>query len=176
MRIEPATDTPGSDEPVGFDAFYRRNLPVVYGYVLRLCGGRIDQAQDLTQETWLSFVDHMRAGHSAMPDVRWLIAVARSRYIDQWRRQRRLDSKLRLAWAAGRTQDSVEDTDPTSAELSEHLACLSADHRLVLTLRYIDGLGVPEVADLIDRTTTATYSLLARARDDLRVRATGETQ
>ncbi len=173
MRIERATDTPDSDEPLGFDAFYRRNLPVVYGYVLRLCGGRIDQAQDLTQETWLSFVDHMRAGHGEIPDVRWLIAVARSRYIDQWRRQRRLDNKLRLAWAAGRAND-VADADPTHAELSEHLASLSPDHRLVLTLRYIDGFGVPEIAGLIDRTTTATYSLLARARDDLRLRATGD--
>jgi DNA-directed RNA polymerase specialized sigma24 family protein len=45
----------------------------------------------------------------------------------------------------------------------------------VLTLRYIDGLTVPEIADLIARTTTATYSLLARARDDLRLRAAGET-
>jgi DNA-directed RNA polymerase specialized sigma24 family protein len=64
--------------------------------------------------------------------------------------------------------------EPTDTELSDHLASLCADHRLVLTMRYIDGLGVPEIAGLIGRTTTATYSLLARARDDLRVRAAGE--
>jgi RNA polymerase sigma-70 factor, ECF subfamily len=172
MSVERASNTPSSDEALGFDAFYRRNLPVVYGYLLRLCGGRIDQAQDLTQETWLTFVDHLRAGHGAMPDVRWLITVARSRFIDEWRRERRLDHKLSLAWAAERAGD--DGGEPTESELSDHLASLCADHRLVLTMRYIDGLGVPEIAGLIGRTTTATYSLLARARDDLRVRAAGE--
>jgi DNA-directed RNA polymerase specialized sigma24 family protein len=120
MRIERASNTPNSYESLGFDAFYRCNLPVVYGYLLRLCGGRIDQAQDLTQETWLSFVDHVRAGHGALVDVRWLITVARSRYIDQWRRQRRLEHKLGLAWAAGRKEGATDDADPTQDDLSEH--------------------------------------------------------
>ena len=176
MSIERASDMPNSYESLGFDGFYRLNLPVVYGYLLRLCGGRIDQAQDLTQETWLSFVDHVRAGHGATPDIRWLITVARSRYIDQWRRQRRLDHKLSLAWSAERSGEVGDDADPSHAELLGHLASLCAEHRLVLTLRYIDGLGVPEIAGLIKRTTAATYSLLARARHDLRLRATGESQ
>lgn len=174
--IEPSSSTPDSYESLGFEGFYRLNLPVVYGYLLRLCGGRIDQAQDLTQETWLSFVDHVGAGHGATTDVRWLIAVARSRWIDQWRRQRRLEHKLSLAWAADRGDDVDGGGEPTHTELCDHLASLTADHRLVLTLRYIDGLSVPEIAGLVARTTAATYSLLARARHDLRLRATGAPQ
>ena len=175
MWIEPRSSTPGSVESLGFDEFYRLNLPVVYGYLLRLCGGRIDQAQDLTQETWLSFVDHVRAGHGGTADVGWLITVARSRYIDQWRRHRRLSHNLSLAWASDRASDVEPGDDPMCGELGEHLASLAAEHRLVLTLRYIDGLGVAEIAQLVARTTTATYSLLARARQDLRLRAAGAT-
>ncbi|MEO8264612.1 MAG: sigma-70 family RNA polymerase sigma factor [Ilumatobacteraceae bacterium] len=176
MRTERASQTPPEPHSaLGFEAFYRRNLPVVYGYLLRLCGGRTDRAQDLTQDTWLSFVDHQRAGHGEVADVRWLITVARSRYIDLWRRQRRLDHNLGLAWASERSGDVPDAGEPTQTELCDHLASLNTDHRLVLTLRYIDGFSVPEVASLIDRTTTATYSLLARARHDLRLRATGET-
>ena len=33
-----------------------------------------------------------------------------------------------------------------------------------LTLRYLDGLSVPEVADELDRTVHATEALLVRAR------------
>ena len=173
MGIE-RSESPNSYSMLGFDTFYRRNLPVIYGYLLRLCGGRVDQAQDLTQETWLSFVNHVHADPEIAVDVRWLVTVARCRFIDQWRRQRRLDHNLSLAWAAERGTD-VEDADePTSTELLDHLVSLVADHRLVLTLRYIDGFSVPEVATLIERTTTATYSLLARARHELKLRAAGE--
>ena len=38
---------------VPFDEFYDRALPVVYGYLLRLCGGDADEAWDLTQDSWM---------------------------------------------------------------------------------------------------------------------------
>jgi RNA polymerase sigma-70 factor (ECF subfamily) len=41
---------------------------------------------------------------------------------------------------------------------------LGPQHRLALTLRYLDGLPVPEVARLLDRTLHATEALLVRAR------------
>ena len=34
-----------------------RALPVVYGYLLRLCGGDRDEAWDLTQDSWLTVID-----------------------------------------------------------------------------------------------------------------------
>ena len=44
------------------------------------------------------------------------------------------------------------------------LGRLGAHHRAVLTLRYLDGLPVPEVARHLDRTLHATEALLVRAR------------
>jgi len=41
-------------------------------------------------------------------------------------------------------------------------------HRLVLVLRYVEDLSVPSVAETIGRNLTATNSLLARARAELR--------
>ena len=37
-------------------------------------------------------------------------------------------------------------------------------HRAALTLRYLDGLSVPEVAEHLGRTVHATEALLVRAR------------
>ena len=39
---------------------------------------------------------------------------------------------------------------------------LGAHHRAALTLRYLDGLSVPEVADHLGRTLHATEELLVR--------------
>jgi RNA polymerase sigma-70 factor, ECF subfamily len=44
------------------------------------------------------------------------------------------------------------------------LGRLGAHHRAALTLRYLDGLPVPEVAQHLDRTVHATEALLVRAR------------
>ena len=41
---------------------------------------------------------------------------------------------------------------------------LGPHHRAALTLRYLDGLSVPEVADHLGRGVHATEALLVRAR------------
>jgi len=60
-----------------FDAFYDRALPVVYGYLLRLCGGDRDDAWDLTQESWIAVVDRLAQGQTDKATIGFLLSVAR---------------------------------------------------------------------------------------------------
>src|SRR5690349_7133073 len=129
MTIEPIPQQRKFGE-LGFDAFYRHNLSIVYGYSLRLCGGSVERAQDLTQEAWEAFVDQVRTGRADRLDVRWLIAVARNRYIDQWRRTRNLETKLGLVWNA--TRDCDNDDSVTREQVLEQLGELDEEHRIVL--------------------------------------------
>jgi len=50
------------------------------------------------------------------------------------------------------------------------LAGLGPHHRAVLTLRYLDGLPVREVAEQLDRTPGAVEALLTRAKAAFRAR------
>ena len=50
---------------------------------------------------------------------------------------------------------------------------LGAHHRSALTLRYLDGLSVPECAAVLDRTVHATEALLVRAKRAFRARLRG---
>jgi RNA polymerase sigma-70 factor (ECF subfamily) len=149
--------------PDAFGAFYRAHLPDVYGYLLRLCAGDKAQAEDLTQDVWVALVEELRRGHTDRADVRWLIAVARSRFLDHARRERRGLAKLALI-----RRDDPADVEPRSDEVLDRLAGLQPLHRAVLVLRYVDGLPVPQVAETIGRGLTGTNSLLARARAELR--------
>jgi RNA polymerase sigma-70 factor (ECF subfamily) len=151
--------------PDCFSEFYRMHLPSVYGYLLRLCAGDRSQAEDLTQDVWVALVDDLNRGHLERADVRWLLRVARSRFIDQARRERVVRSKLLLLL---RTTDDRDDVEPSSSNVLGNLVALQPLHRAVLILRYVDALPVPEVAAAIGRSLTATNSLLARARADLR--------
>ena len=73
----------------------------------------------------------------------------------------------KLALAPAGTDDRGHDVDERFERSArrEVLDELGADHRAALTLRYLDGLSVPEVADQIATATVhATEALLVRAR------------
>jgi RNA polymerase sigma-70 factor, ECF subfamily len=144
-------------------AIYDRALPEVYGYLLGRCHDRAT-AEDLTSETFLAAV---RAPGDAPLSVPWLIGVARHKLADHWRRRAR-DERLRE-----RVGEPPEPEDPWDAHLdavraADVLHGLGGHHRAALTLRYVDGLSVPEVAGVLDRTVHATEALLVRARKAFR--------
>jgi len=146
---------------VALCVLYDRALPQVYGYLVKRCGSS-PVAEDLTSETFMAAVDAVRRGR--VPDLTeaWLIAVARHKLVDHWRREAREESKLALA----ADDDTIDDWDVRLDALRarDTLAGLGPVHRTALTLRYLDGLPVPEVAALLDRTVHATEALLVRAR------------
>jgi RNA polymerase sigma-70 factor, ECF subfamily len=133
----------------------------VYGYLVQRCGS-VAVAEDLASETFMAAVDAVQ--RDAVPNltIAWLVGVARHKLVDHWRREAREEAKLALASDADTIDEWDEQLDAMRAR--EVLAGLSAHHRIALTLRYLDGLPVPEVAELLDRTLHATEALLVRAR------------
>jgi RNA polymerase sigma-70 factor, ECF subfamily len=140
-------------------ALYDEALPQVYGYLLSRCGQQA-LAEDLTAETFLAAVDTVRRDQPI--SIAWLVGVARHKLVDHWRRLAREERSLALVPAEAEPpwEDSVLDAVTARAVLER----LGPQHRLALTLRYLDGLPVPEVARLLDRTLHATEALLVRAR------------
>jgi RNA polymerase sigma-70 factor (ECF subfamily) len=149
-------------------ALYDTALPQVYGYFLPRCGSPT-AAEDLTAETFLAAVDAVR--RRTVPDltVAWLIGVARHKLVDHWRRVEREDRRLHAVAAVTEDADDPWDEHIDAAVAHLVLDQLSANHRLVLTLRYLDGLPVPEVADHLGRTVPATDALLMRAKAAFRL-------
>lgn len=135
---------------------YDEALPQVYGYLLSRCGQRA-VAEDLTAETFLAAV-----GAETEVSVPWLIGVARHKLVDHWRRQSREERSLAEVGPAA--EPPWEDCVLDAVTAHEVLGRLGPHHRAALTLRYLDGLPVPEVARLLDRTLHATEALLVRAR------------
>ena len=151
--------------PAGFTRFYRSNLPTVFGYLLRLCGGDRSLAEDLTQDSFLVFTRAISKGQADTADIRWLLTVARHKYVDHFRRDELSKRYLRLASSV---PEQAADSTPTRSDVLEHVALLEPVPRMVLMLRYVDGMPAESIAREIGRSVPATYSLLARARRDLR--------
>jgi RNA polymerase sigma-70 factor (ECF subfamily) len=151
---------------------YDRALPQVYGYLLPRCGSP-PVAEDLTAETFLAAVTALQRGTVGSVTVGWLVGVARHKLVDHWRRLAREERKLALAHDEAAVSDDPWDAHLDAAVARDVLGELGAHHRAALTLRYLDGLGVAEVADHLGRTLHATEALLVRARSAFR-RAYGE--
>jgi RNA polymerase sigma-70 factor (ECF subfamily) len=152
-----------ADHGTALLALYDRALPQVYGYLRPRCGNDT-LAEDLTAETLLAAVTSVERGAVVEVTTGWLVGIARHKLVDHWRRAEREERKLQMV------HDPADDTDdPWDAQLdATHaravLAELAPQHQSALTLRYLDGLPVAEVAESLGRTVHATEALLVRAR------------
>jgi len=150
-------------------AIYRRALPQVYGYLLPRCGSTV-LAEDLTAETLMAAVAAVKQDRvgAAEVTVAWLVGVARHKLADHWRRaareQRGLAEVAVLAAEADDPWDEHLDVQVAHAALAR----LPGPQRAALTLRYLDGRPVAEVAGYLGRSVHATETLLVRARSALR--------
>jgi RNA polymerase sigma-70 factor, ECF subfamily len=159
----------GEQQPVGADqgpvllALYDRALPEVYGYLVSRCGDAA-VAEDLTAETFLAAVTAVQRHRVPQLTTAWLVGVARHKLVDHWRRVGREERKLALVAQQPELVEDPWDARLDVAEARSVLSRLGASHRCVLTLRYLDGLRVPEVAEEMGRTVHATEALLVRAR------------
>ena len=141
-------------------ALYDEALPHVYGYLVRRCDSPAT-AEDLTAETFLAAASSVQRGDAV--NVPWLIGTARHKLVDHWRRQARQRAALEELWE--HAEPAADSNDPIDTlHVRDTLARLTPHHRAALVLRYVDGLGVPEVAALLEKSVHATESLLVRAK------------
>ena len=117
------------------------------GYLRRRMQSLPDDMEDLVQETLLAL--HLQRGthDPALPVSRWVLAIARHKLVDLWRRRGR----------QGALHDPLDDLDdaamPAAAEegsarrdLVKLLDDLPAAQRLAIVLTKIEGLSVAEAA------------------------------
>ena len=165
------SSVPAADQGPQLLALYDRALPQVYGY-LRVRVRDDAVAEDLTADTFLAAVDAVKRRAVPEMSVAWLVGVARHKLVDHWRKTAREERSLALAHD---DDDVVDDDELRFDRMRAHevLAELAPQHRAALTLRYLDGLPVPAVAEHLDRTVHATEALLVRARNAFRKRYGG---
>ena len=140
---------------------YERAVGDVYGYLVRRCPSPA-VAEDLTSETFLAAA---RAAHQGTTElsVPWLIGTARHKLVDHWRSEGRHRRALEELYEG--TDEPVDSHEPVDAiHVRDVLSRLTPTHRAALTLRYLDGLPVEQVATLLERSVHATESLLMRAK------------
>lgn len=156
-------------DAAAFDAVYDAFHARLYNFLARLSGSR-DVAEDLTEETWLRLVRHVRR---LDPETRlgpWLFTVARHLHAS-YRRSRVIEDShaagLLGLWPSGSRRPSpLEAAEASEGQrrLVVALASLPVPYREALLLVAVEGLGPGEAARECGITPEAMRQRLHRAR------------
>lgn len=145
---------------------YDDHVDAVYSYARNRVGA--DTAEDVTSEVFMAAARMYRAGRDAEVTIAWLIGVTRNRVIDRWRMSARHATKAHLLppLTSSLPPDWIEDV--RSDRVLEVMEGLNPRHRQLLTLHYVHGLPVKQIARRLGETDSAIESALKRGRDAFR--------
>lgn len=149
---------------------YEALSPALYHYAYRLLGNTAD-AEDIVAETFHRLLLALRHGNGPRQHLSaYLYRIAHNLITDRYRRRPLPDMPLDEA-----REESGEDSPEVSAPI--HLAQdraraalwkLTPDQRLVISLKYLEGLSNEEIAVALGKPIGAVKSLQHRALESLR--------
>lgn len=135
------------------------------GFLLALCCGKRDDADDIAQETlvkaYLSSVGYRDEGKFRA----WLFKIARNTFLNHKASTRTLDD---ISAARSVASAATADSAFRHQELYMALATLSPKERSAVVMFYMSGYSVKEIADITDCTVDAVKKQLSRGRDNLK--------
>ncbi len=162
-----ATEAPSV--PLTFDEMFSRFHAPIYGYILGIVGN-VEQAQDLTQDTFVKAFKALPATHDPILPA-WLYRIATNTALDALR-HRRLLSWLPFAPGAEEYLPSEAPDVPSSIAESEAvrlaLACLTPPQRACLLLRAHEGFTLDEIAVALRMSKGNVKMTLHRAKERFR--------
>jgi RNA polymerase sigma-70 factor (ECF subfamily) len=156
-------------EPAAVRVLLDDHLPTVYGFVLARVGGDESVAEDLMQETLIEGVRSAASFRGESTLTTWLCTIARRRVARHYERERKQEVAARgLELVRDEPEPDLETEWQRRDEVIRALGSLTAVHRQVLVLKYLDGLSVEEIGREIGRPRVQVQSLLQRARESFR--------
>jgi RNA polymerase sigma-70 factor (ECF subfamily) len=170
-----------------FEALVRRYQGWVFTLALRMLGDR-SEAEDRAQETFLRAYRGLRRFRGESRFSTWLYAIATRQCLNQLAGRRR--RPLQRGPVGSRSSHAEDDPPalvdrladqapradalPQQAEFARlvqaELANLTAEHRIILILRDIQGLSYGEIAEVLRLEPGSIRSRLHSARVEMRAR------
>ena len=153
-------------DPAALGVLYDQYSGKIYSYIYHRVG-QVELAEDLTAQVFMRMLEAVSSGRSWQSSFSgWLYRIAHNLVIDHYRRRGRA------------TFVDIDDASPISSEaepfevvearlngerIQAALSRLTDEQAEVITLRFIEGLNIAEVAALMDKTEGAVKALQYRA-------------
>jgi RNA polymerase sigma-70 factor, ECF subfamily len=146
----------------------REHYALVYRYAYRLCGSA-EEAEDLTQQAFLTAHRRLHQLRDANSAKSWLCAILRNTFLTRVTSQRALQMvPLHGFWDPVQEQSAPPNFD--SNELQQVLNELPEEFRTPLILYYFEEFSYRQIAEQMAVPIGTVMSRLARAKTHLRRR------
>jgi RNA polymerase sigma-70 factor, ECF subfamily len=165
-RLKLALNQALTGDAQAFAELVRQHQRMVFSIAYHFLQDR-SLAEDLAQEVFLELFQSIDRIQSPAHLTYWLRKVTSNRCIDQGRKkQRRREMALE---EAPEPVTASGQTDPMLLErLQQSLATLPEKQRLVVIMRFQEGLGPAEIAEVLEMPVNTVKSTLHRSLADLR--------
>ncbi|MFF9562201.1 RNA polymerase sigma factor [Leifsonia sp. NPDC014704] len=153
--------------PARVDAVWRIDGARVVATLAKVTGD-VGLAEDLAQEALVEALNQWPRDDVPENPGGWLVAVAKRRAIDHWRRRERLDDRYRAI--AATLEETGEDAwEPIDDDVLRLVftAChpaLSREGQVALTLRVVAGLSTAEIARMYFVPVATVQQRIVRAK------------
>lgn len=148
---------------------YRKYQPLIFNFVKSQISN-YQTAEELTQDIFIDFIEALRDFRFQSSLKTFLFSIARHKIVDQIRKRKiknilfsKLPSYIVESLKVVFIDEEI-DKKELKEKISKVLDYLPNDYRVILRLKYIDGVKIKEIADKLKMNFKATESLLFRAR------------
>ena len=150
-----------------FIAHVEREQEALRGFLLALCCGNKGDADDLAQDTlvkaYLSLAGYQDKGKFRS----WLFKIAHNTFLNHKASCRTMES---IDGARTLISSTAADSSFEHQDLYLALRTLPPKERSAITLYYMNGYSIKEIATITDTSQDAVKQQLSRGRDKLKAR------
>lgn len=161
-----------------FETLFNDHFHSVYHYVYYMVANKND-AEDMTQEIFIKIANSYDPNNEIEAKKAWIYTIARRTVIDFIRKKKtkkyltfwknHIPEDLEVSDELGATPEGVLLEKEQNQSLYQLLDLLPEKMRTVVYLRYIQGLSVSEVAELLDMTNNNVSVIQNRALAKLKI-------
>lgn len=157
-----------------FDDLMARYQKLVYKVALGYSRSR-EEALDVTQNVFLRAYEKLRLLRENGNFKAWILSITFHESVNWFRKQRRHDDHDPLEsddylTAADISQEDTVIRRERAAYLLQSLSCLNPRHRLVVILRFYEGMSLKDIGEVAGCSEPVIKNILYRSLDKLRQR------
>lgn len=154
------------------EALYRENYPIVYGYLLSLCGDSA-LAEELTAEVFCKAIERVEQYDPKYKASTWLCTIGRNLFFNECRRRKRFADVEEARWIAVPSAESLLLDAEEIKQIRQILNSFSLEHRQVFIMR-LEGMCFRDIGLALGKTETWARVTFFRTKSKIKAELEGE--
>lgn len=143
-----------SGDKTAFQELIAKYHPYVYRFLLKMTGNQ-DVSEDLTQETFLKVIRNIEKFdvYGKAKFSSYIITLCKNTYIDYYRKQKKYSNNVSIEETLINDDKNIEEVvidGIYSKSIADEIEKLPEDQRIVIKLKYMEGLTLNEIGEKLE--------------------------